>query len=327
MAYRFAGNRIEDLNSGQTNVTLAKYFDGDYVSSAMDLQAASPARNLATINLADPCLGQVHFMFYNHTPTNASDTGLDGNWVRFQDSGGHTVAMIGLLDSSLRAWVDGTGTPATGSLFNVNSSVKYRIDVILDINATDITMELYVDTVLVSTATQANTDARGNVSLVVFDFFDAAIGSDLRQAVSEVILADEGYDLSGARLGHLPADAAGVDSDWVGDYSVFTDGNPNSSITAPVVGAKESWSIADWAGPVAGLQVAAVVNIMNHGHLREVLYTVQPYLRVAGVSYAKPAYSPGYAPRVQVWETNPATGTLWGFGDLVAMEMGIERIS
>lgn len=324
MAILFVGNSPEDFNSPWTESTATASTARDplYSPSSTLIVNTSDNTNSAYINLpADPS-GDLWFHCRMFVGVGLTGTTPDGHLLSFYSANGTLLARLDFLDSFVRAQVNGD-TSVLGANFNIASSTLHNLDIRVSGGA-NITMEVYLNGGLASTATAANTLAKGLTRQIALEFDDVVSLSNSQWFLSEVIVTDGGESTIGWRLATLTPTSAGAHSQWGNDFQSILSGFDGRFITSATANEKESWVHSAYLGPSSVTSVRAVVEKINATKGAAGPQNIVPFLRIGGTDYERPAVTPDVRYQILgVWDTNPATGAAWNTSALAALEAGV----
>ena len=189
----------------------------------------------------------------------------------------------------------------------------------------EITIEFYVDGVLHSSATAANTGGKGRPvrcvwrNLYLFDHYSTATWYYAHIAVLD------GVSTIGRRFVRRTPDLVGTYDAFSGGIDAIRDGDIATRAASDIAGQRLSFSLAGPTGPAAAANVAGV-------HLKQLaqLGTAGPtgiagFLRIGGVDYDATPGTPAAdlpSPVYSSWELNPVDSSPWTAASLPA-EAGI----
>lgn len=182
----------------------------------------------------------------------------------------------------------------------------------------DITLEFFVEGVLQSAASAANTAGRGKPVHLHFPNIGLHGQTTFQTWYYAHIAVLDGVSTIGRRFARrLPA-AAGTWDQMTGSLAALADGDPATRVASTAAGQRLSFTLAGPAGPAGG----AIAGL----HLRQIAQggtagpgAVAGFLRMGGVEHdAAPVAVPSLAPLpvVSSWALNPATGSPWTDADL-----------
>lgn len=191
--------------------------------------------------------------------------------------------------------------------------------------AADITIEFYVDGVLQSSATAANTGGKGKPVKCVwrnyglFDFY-----SNATCYYAHIAILD-GVSTIGRRFVRRIPDLVATYDGFSGGVDAIKDGDIATRAASDVAGQRLSFTLAGPTGPAGASSIAGV-------HVKQLaqLGTAGPtdiagFLRIGGVDYDAPPGTPSLDMPSAIyssWDTNPADSTPWTTAALPA-EAGI----
>jgi hypothetical protein len=239
------------------------------------------------------------------------------------DAGG-TLARITIPGFSsgtapLRATSSVGGSETHGTSWFPAADTTYTFDVNVRWVSTSLTIEVYVNGGLVSTASRTGTVANFSAFWISNAYGRRLTGSNPIY-LSELLIASA--STIGARVQTIRPSAAGQYAQWTGSPGNVNDFNPVTGIAAPTSGLIASRvHTAALSGTVRAVQPWGY-------HLGLTPPRVSPMFRIGSTDYftASPV-APGAnnAPQsivTSVFATNPATGNPWTASDLAAIDAG-----
>lgn len=256
-----------------------------------------------------------------HIITEASAAFLD-----FLSASNVLLARVRPLSSTNRYHAEAHGDTTLQGLssYFATSGQPVYIDVRLAVD-TDITVELYVDGVLHSTATAANTGGKGKPAHLVFGNGGLhGSFSNFTWYYAHIAILD-GVSTIGRRFVRRVPSTVATYNEMSGSLDALKDGTLASRVASSLVGQRLSFSLSGPTGPAAISAVAGV-------HLKQIAQAgtngpqaTAGFLRMGGVNYDAPSVTvPVIAPQqvYSSWAVNPADASPWT--DLsLPMEVGI----
>ena len=246
------------------------------------------------------------------TPTSSR---TDGIFLEFYDAANRQVGQVRTErdDEKYHAMAMGDTNVDGASSFVAATNQTYWIDVKIAVGA-DITVEFYVDGVLHSSATAANTGGKGRPvrcvwrNLYLFDFYNPATWYYAHIAVLD------GVSTIGRRFARRTPDLVATYDAFSGGVDAVKDGDIATRAASDIAGQRMSFSLAGPTGP-AGASAIAGVHVKQLAQLGTAGPTgIAGFLRIGGVDYdASPGTpSPDMAsPVYSTWDVNPADSTPW----------------
>jgi len=190
----------------------------------------------------------------------------------------------------------------------------YWVDVRVSVGAS-IVIEFYVNGVLRSTATAANTGGKGKPRVVTF-VNTGLIGTTFNNATWHYahIAALDGVSTIGRRFVRRRPDTIGAFDQMTGSVAALADGNIATRVASTAAGQRMSFSLSGPTGPAAVSAIAGV-------HLKQIAQAglsgpdaLAGFLRMAGVNHDAPPVSvPVLAPKPvwSSWALNPSDASPW----------------
>ena len=243
------------------------------------------------------------------TETNAS-------FLEFYDAAQNMIAQIqpNATTERYHAIARGDTVVQGTSTYMAGAAQTQWIDVRLAVGA-QITLDLYVDGVLHSTASAANSAGKGKPIQIVFANIGlhGSIGSTRTWSYAHIAVLDNRSTIGRRFVRRTPA-SGGSFAQMAGSLDAIRDDDVSTRIAANAAGQRMSFSLTGPTGPAAGTAIAAV-------HIKQLTQagTSGPqntagFLRIGSTNHDAPAVpAPQLAPRpiYSTWAQNPSTGTLW----------------
>lgn len=328
MAILFVGNAPDDFNAAwvENTATSGTARDTAYSPSCSQISGRSDAGAQGVINLPVAPTGDVWFHGRFFTAPNINTTSVDGHLISFYAPGDVLLARFDAQDGNWRAQVFGD-TTVVGTNFTPSSSALITFDFKLSVGA-NITLEVYQNGSLLSSATAANTAAKPAVRLIVIDFFDVVLSDGNSWFLSEVIVTDGGESTIGWRLATFTPTSAGFHTAWDGDFNHVTNGFDGRFLLSDAANEKESWINSNYGGPGSPASIRAVVARFNSDRGATGPQNIAPFLRIGGTDYEAAAVAADYQTvQLGVWDQNPATAAAWAVGALSGLEVGVKSVA
>lgn len=253
-------------------------------------------------------------------------TEANANFIEFFDTNQVRVAQIQPVASTDRyhAVARGDTSVQGNSSYTPPNGQPQWIDVRVAVGAS-ITIDFYVDGVLHSSATAANTQAKGKPVQIVFPNVGLHGTSVSRTWYYAHFAVLDGVSTIGRRFVRRTPNAIATFSQMAGSIDALKDEDVSTRVSSNTAGQRLSFSLTGPMGPAA---VAAIAGV----HLKQVAQagTVGPqaitgFLRMGGVNHdAAPVTVPSLAPRgvYSTWALNPTDSSAWTSVTLPA-EVGI----
>ncbi|NGQ93399.1 FscB [Rhodobacter sp. HX-7-19] len=253
-------------------------------------------------------------------------TEANASFIEFFDANQVRVAQIQPVASTDRyhAVARGDTTVQGNSSYTPPNGQPQWIDVRVAV-AASITIDFYVDGVLHSSATAANTQGKGKPVQIVFPNVGLHGTSVTRTWYYAHFAVLDGVSTIGRRFVRRTPNAIATFSQMAGSIDALKDEDVGTRLSSNAAGQRLSFSLTGPTGPAA---VAAIAGV----HVKQVAQagTVGPqaaagFLRMGGVNHdAAPVTVPSLAPRsvYSTWALNPADSSAWTSVTLPA-EVGI----
>jgi hypothetical protein len=266
---------------------------------------------------------------FRYVPPNADSeniTEATANFLDIYDANLVRIAQVQPLSSTKRyhAIARGDTTVQGGSSYTASNGQPQWIDVRVSVG-TSITIDFYVDGVLQSSATAANTQGKGKPVQIVFANTGLHGTSTTRTWYYAHFAVLDGVSTIGRRFVRRTPNAIATFSQMAGSIDALKDEDVGTRVTSNAAGQRLSFSLTGPTGPAA---VAAIAGV----HVKQVAQagTIGPqaaagFLRMGGVNHdAAPVTVPSLMPRsvYSTWALNPADSSGWTSVTLPA-EVGI----
>ena len=132
--------------------------------------------------------------------------------------------------------------------FATGAATTHWVDVKLSVG-TDITIAFHVDGVLHSSATAANTGAKGKPALAVFNNEEMHRYYNNAEWFYAHIAALDGVSTIGRRFARQTVNAVGTYAQWAGQVASLADGNIVTRMTSDTAGQRQNATLAGPTGP------------------------------------------------------------------------------
>ena len=235
--------------------------------------------------------------------------------LEFLDANNVRIARVRPLASTnfYQAEAHGDTIEQGGSSYFAMSGQPQWVDVRVALG-TDITVEFYVDGLLRSTATAANTAGKGKPVQVVFANGGLHSSASSRTWYYAHIAILDGVPTIGRRFVRRIPNTVATFNQMIGSVDALKDDNLASRVASTAPGQRLSFSLAGPGGPAAASAIAGV-------HLKQIAQggtdgpaATAGFLRIGGVNHdASPVTVPTLAPRAvySSWMLNPADASPW----------------
>lgn len=307
--------------------TAAAGFDPDLDVNAIRF---SGSRTLAApFAVGFPAPAGDMWLGFRYVPPNGdseSITQSNANFLEVFDADNIKLAQVRPLTSTNRYHAEAYGdTTVQGSSSYIAANGQPQwVDVRVAVGV-DIIIEFYIDGVLQSAATAANTGARGKPAQVVFSNVSLHGTSSSRTWYYAHIVVLDGVSTIGRRFVRRLPNAVATWNEMTGSIDALRDDNIATRVSSNAAGQRLSFSLTGPTGPAAVSAIACV-------HIRQIAQAgtdgpqaVAGFLRMGGVEYDAPAVSvPMLTPRpvYSSWALNPVDSSAWSDLTLPA-EIGI----
>lgn len=250
-------------------------------------------------------------------PNNDSDTISESmaNFLEVFDAQNVTLAQVRPLSSTNRyhAVAHGdTSLEGSSSYIAANGQPQW-VDLRVAVGA-DITVEFFVDGVLHSSASAANTGGKGKPVRAVFANANLHGSNSSRSWYYAHIAVLDGVSTIGRRFVRRIPNAIGTFNQMTGSLDALGDGDIATRVASSAVGQRLSFSLT---GPTGPASVSAIAGL----HLKQIVQagTTGPqatagFLRMGGVNHDADAVTvPSLAPTPvwSSWALNPADASPW----------------
>lgn len=288
-------------------------------------------------SLIDPATGAVapatgtvwtHFMTA-YTSGSSSGSGVSV----FQILNGNGVPIVRQIASTpannyMWQYWNGSAWVNLGSVLILsNSNTTMDIKITFGTGTTG-SVEAYANNTLVGAVTGIDT-LTGMVNQAKLDFWSNGSSLSYIAGYQQVLVAD--YSTIGHTVRRRTPTGNGTNTAWAGDYTgvdefPYSDGD---GVSTAAVGASESFTAAALPATAGGHVIKAVaITTRSRADADSPTRTVRGTVRVGGTDYVSPAMqgqlTPGFSPRMAIWDNNPATGAPWVDISVVNGEFGLK---
>ena len=266
---------------------------------------------------------------FRYVPPNLDAANInrsEASFLEFHDADSAILAQVKPLTSTNRyhAIAHGDTSVQGASSYSAPNGQPQWIDERLSVGA-EITLEFFVEGVLHSAATAANTGGKGRPRRVVFANTSLHGVSQSRTWYYAHIAVLDGVSTIGRRFVRRIPGAIGSHDEMVGSLEALADDNIATRVASSAPGQRMSFTLTGPTGPAA---VSAIAGL----HLKQIAQAgtdgpqaTAGFLRMGGVNHdAAPVTVPTLAPTPawSSWALNPADGSPWSSATLPA-EVGI----
>jgi len=250
-------------------------------------------------------------------PNNDSESITQSNagFLEFFDADNIRIAQVRPLTSTNRYHAEAFGdtTVQGSSSYTAANGQPQWIDVRVAVGA-EITIEFFVDGVLQSVATAANTGGKGKPVQVVFANAGLHGTSTSRTWYYAHIAALDGVSTIGRRFVRRSPNAIASFNEMVGSIDALKDSDIATRVASSAPGQRMSFSLT---GPTGPASVSAIAGV----HLKQIAQAgtdgpdaTAGFLRMGGVNHdASPVTVPSLAPHpvYSSWAVSPADASPW----------------
>ncbi len=269
-----------------------------------------------SIGVAAP-LGDL-WLGFRYVPPNMDANSIsrsEASFLEFYDAANVMIAQIKPVTSTNRYHAIATGdTSVQGSSSYIAPNGQPQwIDVRLSVGAA-ITLELYVEGVLQTAATAANTGGKGKPRHVLFANTALHSSVSTRTWYYAHIAVLDGVSTIGRRFVRRSPNAIASFNQMVGSIDALKDSDISTRVASTAAGQRMSFSLT---GPTGPASVSAIAGL----HLKQIAQAgtdgpdaTAGFLRMGGVNYdAPPLTVPTLAPKAlySSWAVNPADASPW----------------
>lgn len=333
MSILFVGTTQSEIGGSTSsfttgNVPRSEYdspYDTNYVSECVGSQLEENIPSGTFVINTDEPTGDYWLRFRVQWGNSFNETNIDGHWIDFYDSTDTRVARIDAVNGTYAAQAHGDSIVTGTYGFSPIDYTVYFFDIKISVGA-DIVIEMYLNGVLASSATAANTGGKGSPTKANFDHDDMFASSPQNYGwlmYSEFIIMD-GESTIGHRLAELEPDTAGANSDLSGAIADLIDANDGAALAGDADGEKSTWTLTAYNGPATPASVRAVCTLLKADAGLSGPQNLQHVLRIGTTDYNSPNQTPSPTGAFHVWDNNPATNVAWDTADFASMEQGVE---
>lgn len=307
--------------------TVAGGFDPTLDINAIRFSGTRPFQSQFSLSHAAP-VGDLWLGFRYVPPNGDANVIADAaaNFLEFYDGQDIRIAQIRPLTTTSRyhAFAHGDTSVQGNSSYVAANGQPQWVDVRLAV-ASAITIDLYIDGVLQSTASAPNTAAKSKPQRVVFANSNLHSGFITRIWYYAHIAVLDGVSTIGRRFVRRSPASLATFNQMTGAIDALKDEDVSTRIASSLAGQRVSFTLTGPTGPTANTAIAAV-------HLKQLTQggTSGPtnaagFLRIGAANFDAPAQpAPVLAPKpiYSTWAQNPSTAALWTSASLPT-EVGI----
>lgn len=314
----FMSNNVSDWGGVPIANNNASYFDNTRVSTSVQVPDGTLSGQMVTPFSASTIDDTwLHCRFYRKGPKNGAE---DGHMMPIRDGAGDLICRVDILNGEYAAVVYGD-TTVTGAYGDYNAGGAMNdIDIKVVVTAASVTMELYSNQSLISTATAVNTiGGLGKPQFWDMDHVDAEYLNDSAY-FSEFLVAEE--DTRGARISRLDPTTAGDHTDLVGTISDLSDDDLATGLVSDASLERMANNHDTYAG---GSSIAAAA-LVSHAQKSGTPSGVKQSLRISTTDYDASVQALGNAPAriMDAWTDDPSTALPWTIAGINAAQIGLQ---
>lgn len=318
MTILFLGNTPADFGAvDASNVTTTTGRDTAYSPNSIN------GRNTSNFMINLPASTGAIWLHFRFAATSVSGTGSAG--LIFTDASANIIAEVvrNTNTSNLYARVYGS-TPVNGATGSLTANAVNFVDVKLSVGSSggSITMELYINGVLASTATATNSGTvKGQP--VQISYVNQGFAGNNDAYLSEVIVTSEESTI-GARLATLLPSSAGAFADMTGTVASLADYDSLTGVVSDAAAERFNAIMSAYGGAASPASIRGVF-LKSHATQSGGAPTKLAHsLRLGSTNYdGTPQTVVSGAPILTEWATNPNTGVAWTTAALAALEGGL----
>ena len=334
MSIVFIASDSSDVAGVSVNTATSGDFDANYTDRAFGPQI--PSNNFADQQGMGFSVGTitgdlwVHFRMKANAVYGPPSAAAFGVFMEFFSATGASVAAIEVRGATAgngwRAAAYGD-TTVTGTAFAGPYSATSTFDIQLTVNTSNIILNVYMNGVLVSSATAANsTGLKGKPKFVQeqnTNTFNKSSGTTFPIAHSELVATDSESTI-GWRVAALRPTGNGANTAWLGDFNDIASIGDGAAISSATVADKESWTVNAYAGPASPSSIRGLVTKYVGSKGTSGPQNIEPLVRLSSVDYMKTPVTPDNTnPIYADWTANPATSAPWATADLTSIQIGV----
>jgi hypothetical protein len=330
-AVLYLGGRLDSVEvvaGTPTEVTTAGTFDSSYCDAALACNNsthiwAAKFRDSAgaVTTLTTGQTGYFHCEFY---PQNVAGTPL--HWWLVDASGNPWLSLRGVTTGNYGFYYNSnTGASPTWTLIGSTFALTGATRVILDIELTlgsPHSAKLYIGSGL----SQSGTFTQAALTALQAMRGSGSTGGNANYCFSQ-LMATEGISTIGGKVKYSRATGAGGNSGWTGAHidvneAINSDASTNTAATAAL---RQTYAMGDVTVP-AGLAIKSVFHALRAKNDGVAPNNIKSALLLSATNYDASANLPGigtgFAPLIERYDTNPATGLAWTQAEWNAAEAG-----
>jgi hypothetical protein len=319
MIVLYASNNVADWGGTPAIDTTASNYDSTRVPYGMTM-VDDTTYSMNTMHKASSTdTAWYHFSLRTST---FSGNGEDGYFGYIYNADGVAVLGIDIQDGQVRAQAFGD-TTVTGALFLLPISSSTKWDIRVTVNGTSIIGDIYIDGVIVSTATAANSSGLKTVSRqFVFAFSDAIGGAACW--FSEFYVAET--STVNSRMQRRDLTTAGNDSAWTGNLANLSDEDDTTGLTSDTAAQRSSANTVDVSGTPT---IGAVVAMARSQRGATGPANLKQYARISAVNYDGDTHALGLdkTSEPMCWELDPSDSGAWTAAKVNAIELGLLSVT
>ena len=313
MTILFASNNVDDYAPPMAIDTSVANYDTTRVDYGMKLFDGG-ANQQHTPHVESSTTVTWYHCRMNWTARSSGET---GSAFTFKDANGDTLAVVEQNILTFAAQVYGD-TTEVGAYVTVANGI-HLMDMKLTVTPSDITMELYADKVLISTATAVNTVGGKGKPVSFNPEVNASIYSGAtHHTISEIIASET--DTRDMRLVKRNPNGAGFHSDFIGGFAALGDEDETTLALGATNGDRVSSSIVAYS---SASTVVAVVLSARGAQSGAAPANLRQGFRIASTDYdgVQVALGANLQNVIDAFEVDPSTGVAWTDTGISAAEI------
>lgn len=338
MAIVFLASDAAEVGGVSINTFTAGEFDSNYTDRAFGpVIPTSNASDAQPIQFTVPTISSdlwLHYRLKVSSVYSAPTTTNFGIVWEFFSANGTSLAQLQARGPSTgngwRATVFGD-TTVNGVAFAGPYGATATFDIRLAVDNSNITLDVYMNGVLVSTATAANsTGLKGKPKFCAEQntyVYNKSSGTNFPISHSEMVATD-GESTIGWRVAKLAPAGNGANTAWTGDFNDLATLYDGNMISDGTVGDKESWTVNSYAGAASPASIRGLVVKYSASKGTSGPQNIEPLVRLSLTDYLKSPVSPNNVDVIYAdWTVNPATSSPWSTSDLSGIQIGVRAAS
>ncbi|WP_209426689.1 FscB [Pararhodobacter sp. SW119] len=309
------GHQPTDL-SGVTGLLSTDAAGFDATLDVNCIRISTHRDNAVPLGIGFPAPAGDLWLGFRYVPPNADASSIIASAASFLevfDADHVMVARVKPLAATNRyhAEAHGDTTVQGGSSYTAAAGQPSWVNVRVAVGA-DITIEFYIEGVLHSSATAANTGSKGKPRLIVFSNLGLHAMTSVRTWYYAHIAVLDGVSTIGRRFVRRRPNAIASYNQMVGSLAALADGNIATRVASAAAGQRMSFSLTGPAVPAGAIAGVHLKQIAQAGTIGP--QATAGFLRLGGVDHdAAPVTVPSLMPKgvYSSWAVNPADASPW----------------